>query len=763
MSQVIEFRTGMSDVSPVLGPNSDDLKKGWTIRAIARERWLTPEEILDFLRNFRAMGFSTSRQPAQDTSNGQLYIFDRSELYHFKSDGGNWVKRKKESDRVREDFSKLSIDGEWCLTGFYTRGAIDTSHMRRCYREKAEKSALHLVHYRHTGSSPTVSARAASTLSATSNAATSIIAFQPTFGPALSQIEILIIITVPLSEAVLKDGVQVLFGATAVDSEVIQPTVLRCHTPVLPSGNVHLSLLTSTRRALCLPSDRPFTFAPASDDSPLLQPPQVPPPSSSSSAVERFTSPCSSTAVSADDAMDAMLARDEIAFQALANQTTSPMDAYRPHTGTTDDMGHGSASAGKDFMNVASPSSMSPSPQLGARRRALHADSGGNDDADAIDRSHKIRLVERLGSLHDDWPDDGSLNLLPTSDLSALLERYTMSVVAQLVDMASDNQELIHELNLLDRHGHNLLHYCCLFSQTGLIPVLLRRGVDANARTRQGCTPLHIACGIGSRSIAQILIQEGASLFEKDGDDHYPCQVAMGCGHHDLSDYLLVQGTAQEGLCPSDYSTWVGRVDDGPLLSQASLATYMNTDGAALGGTADLSGTTDILKGMFNDLPIKDKCAFSQSMSEGELGDGSSLGLGEEGEWDLDMQSVLSESDKESLTEAMRYMGTNELAEVNDEVQRIQVNVRSWLLRKNYLSLREAARTLQGAWRERRTHRPHLHLDLHRRQGLGSFPEKISQDEAAATLQRFARNFRLLQQQAVASLMVNDKISNTAR
>ncbi len=67
-----------------------------------------------------------------------------------------------------------------------------------------------------------------------------------------------------------------------------------------------------------------------------------------------------------------------------------------------------------------------------------------------------------------------------------------------------------------------------------------------------------------------------------------------------------------------------------------------------------------------------------------------------------EMQSVLSESDKESLDVAMSMMGRAELNQVEDEVRKIQNNVRGWLLRKNYTNLRDAAKVLQVAWREKK-------------------------------------------------------------
>jgi hypothetical protein len=51
-------------------------------------------------------------------------------------------------------------------------------------------------------------------------------------------------------------------------------------------------------------------------------------------------------------------------------------------------------------------------------------------------------------------------------------------------------------------------------------------------------------------------------------------------------------------------------------------------------------------------------------------------------------------------------MGPIELSQVEDEVRIIQNGVRTWLLRKNYINLRDAARTLQVAWRGRKGDKP---------------------------------------------------------
>ena len=82
----------------------------------------------------------------------------------------------------------------------------------------------------------------------------------------------------------------------------------------------------------------------------------------------------------------------------------------------------------------------------------------------------------------------------------------------------------------------------------------------------------------------------------------------------------------------------------------------------------------------------------------------SPASLTDESQYDstFELQSVISESDRESLSVAISLMGPNELVKLEDEVRLIQNNVRGWLLRKNYTNLREAAKALQSAWREKK-------------------------------------------------------------
>ena len=62
-----------------------------------------------------------------------------------------------------------------------------------------------------------------------------------------------------------------------------------------------------------------------------------------------------------------------------------------------------------------------------------------------------------------------------------------------------------------------------------------------------------------------------------------------------------------------------------------------------------------------------------------------------------DLSSVFSESDRESLDVALSLLNQNELADLQQDSQKIESNVRAWMLRKNYQTLREAQQTLQHA------------------------------------------------------------------
>lgn len=67
------------------------------------------------------------------------------------------------------------------------------------------------------------------------------------------------------------------------------------------------------------------------------------------------------------------------------------------------------------------------------------------------------------------------------------------------------------------------------------------------------------------------------------------------------------------------------------------------------------------------------------------------------------MSSVLANDEgglrDKDVQAIMSMMGPSDLSELEDEVKVIQQNIRAWILRCNYKSLRKAARTLQVSLR----------------------------------------------------------------
>lgn len=132
------------------------------------------------------------------------------------------------------------------------------------------------------------------------------------------------------------------------------------------------------------------------------------------------------------------------------------------------------------------------------------------------------------------------------------------------------------------------------------------------------------------------------------------------------------------------------------------------------------SGGVNLLQVALSSLSLHDKCALSKGLesmgvftgaaspdhpsspaSHGGLVPAARGPLLSE-DHGFDSQNAWSESEQQSLKVAMSNMGPGERAKMEEEVKLIQNNVRMWLLRKNYTNLRDAARVLQSAWRERK-------------------------------------------------------------
>ena len=96
----------------------------------------------------------------------------------------------------------------------------------------------------------------------------------------------------------------------------------------------------------------------------------------------------------------------------------------------------------------------------------------------------KNNLLNSAGD--DDWLDDNQLSDLSVSDIESVMDKYTISIVNQLVQLASVDDDLKAEIDSIDSNGFSLLHYCCMYNLQSLIPVLLARGASISRKTDSG-------------------------------------------------------------------------------------------------------------------------------------------------------------------------------------------------------------------------------------------------------------------------------------
>ncbi|KAG5178670.1 hypothetical protein JKP88DRAFT_329414 [Tribonema minus] len=248
-------------------------------------------------------------------------------------------------------------------------------------------------------------------------------------------------------------------------------------------------------------------------------------------------------------------------------------------------------------------------------------------------------------------------------------------------------------------------------------------------------TPLHLAAAAGHVEVAEQLLAACACALCADADGCTPAQLAARAGHAALAARLgaaaaarcccaacaagphaagaeaaaAARGAAMEE-CSDD--------DDGGGGDGSSLAdSYAGSGGG--GGGAGADSTTQLLHTAFSSLSLHEKCAVSLSLSSGtptKGGRGAAAGVaaaaggagGEEAGRGVDggdFSGVMSATDKGRLDAAMSMMGPEELEELEGQARKIQQNLRAWALRRNYRSMRAAARTLQLAWRERQRER----------------------------------------------------------
>ena len=704
------------------------LSRGQYLRSQALTRFLLPNEIHEILTQHEYLGFQISKNPPMDTSNGALYLFDRYKSKNFKGDSVEWI-RKKGRDRVREDFVKIQLHGEHKVTGFYTHEANDNTIKRRIYRLAEEGSALHLVHYRRgTGENSASLIHTTETMSMfISNNKTihdpiypRILDFSPSYGLVAGGQKILIILSKPLNDKYFTaDTLVVAFGTVKVAGELISPDCVKCFSPPRNIESMSLQIISSDGIILSTKSDEAFDFI---DDEFIDVQWKTGSGSSDNTDSARKNFQSSGNSVSSTNSPSSSyvntLSSSSVSY--VKNSNTKEKNKGGP--------GHGlGAYSFPVVSDVANANRLNIGGGLG-----LGKTFGSSHDQIEGDRVNKIRLVERLGrgkcsQVNDYWMDDEQLRILSDEELSSLLDHQSTAVMHDLLDANVISNELVDEFNNLDIHGHNLLHYCCLFHQVGLIPLLLSRGVDTNRPTKDGFTPLHIAASLSSFSIAQILITHGASLFVKDLQGLYPVQVAHMKGHSRLAKHLYEAGVALIS-CPDDYKSITF---DSTLQATGSSSNHASMD------TWDLNYLGPLVNDMFENMSFTDKCALSRTLStvisESDSGSRnnspahndqigkphqvsyetsskngasfaststSNMGCILPDDFSIDsIRSIVSDERNESLQKAVALLSEDEKEALEKEATSIQTSFRSWILRKNYKTMREGMAKLQTVWR----------------------------------------------------------------
>lgn len=391
----------------------------------------------------------------------------------------------------------------------------------------------------------------------------------------------------------------------------------------------------------------------------------------------------------------------------------------------------------------------------------------------------------------DEWLDDNALSVLSNADLESLMEQFLFRIVRQLVQLATSDDDLQAELHSLDESGYSLLHYCCLFNMDSLIPHLVKKGVNVNQLTSCNTTALHLAAGSGNSNIVRQLLNSSAGIFIVDADGLNSIELAVQSNNlnvvNEFKDFFQANSLYQELEYVNSLMQEYSMTDDGsasPTDHLHSTPTSANTksffDDSLDLEAPDVDGADSqnlsFLYGAISSLSLAEKCALSKSFGSSVTNNHVNT-LGNASVENFEVQSVLSETDKESLSHAMLMMSPDELSVVEEEVRLIQNNVRAWLLRKNYTNLREAVKTLQTAWREKKRYSfpkqngqstSSIQLDASGEVSTTSArltPSSINEVAAASTLQAATRgmlarkNFQRVKSQAMATLVIQKRLA----
>ncbi|KAJ8605315.1 hypothetical protein CTAYLR_002348 [Chrysophaeum taylorii] len=603
-------------------------------------RWLLPEEVFDILTNHFALGCSVSMVPPECPPTGSVFLYDRRKCKRFRRDGHNWVTRKS-AGRIREDHVKLRVGGAQRVAAAHAHSADSPAFHRRTYHLLAEESEavfLSFVHYRACEPREDGSRKIRRDQGRAQQLAAERLEKQMADADLDWQND-------GLSDEVLASTVSELFGDPPRQARIVEGAV-----DALTGLEVKPVKLErrQDRPPLVIVDALPLEFSVGADnrrmlvalDGHLLFDPLTRRPSDALPAAQlgvRFL-------FDAGEVVEV----DATVVNACTLRCEAPA---RPEP----------ARAAMQVVSRAENTLLSPASDLALEWHRPKARSPRPQDLP----SNKVRVVERASddeaAAKDDdvLRDDEALASLPEAELDEAVERLVLRVVAQMSKLARTDADLADELDAPDRHGLSLLHYCALYNLSSVIAELLALGARPDGRAGVAMTPLHLAAGAGHAGVVKALLEGGANPAAPDAAGRTPRDRA------------------------GDNATVAALLDDNDLFLTSERPDSVRRETLDRRDGLDLNRA--LLHTAFASLSLHEKCALS-------MAEPKKVPPVE------DVSSVISDSDKESLDVAMSLMGASELGELEDEARVITANVRSWIVRRKYIKVREAARKLETRW-----------------------------------------------------------------
>ena len=462
-------------------------------------------------------------------------------------------------------------------------------------------------------------ATAAATQPSPSGLAT-IVDFAPATGPVSGGTKVLVVLSQALPAAVLKAGtaLQVSFGSAGVRAEAVAPNVLRCISPPAPSSVASAVAAAGSSQvlvpvSLCVGTyvGEPLSVWSTTGFGYTFEVPVTA--TATTAAAVAITASAAATATAA--AMDATVGNQgQVAvfgseqtdcgvLRKRSNVEASHSFAPAPVSASVSSVGAGASS----FVASGQSSASSSSPRNGSHDQSGQSglstgpaqsstafDPGTYAEPSEAQREHKIRIVERLGTVRSallpsdfaagtdhlegnneggtvmdwtgsppgpgqgqaffgkDWLDDCELSRLSTTELEALLEAYQLSVVTELVRQVALDDEVRTELDALDAGGFCLLHYCCLYNLRALVHPLLVKGASINQRSAAGSTALHLAVTSGHIDVTETMLQHGADCGLLDAAGMSAFELAARAGESRLVSLLRGPSEAAGVRLPSE-------------------------------------------------------------------------------------------------------------------------------------------------------------------------------------------------------------------